>query len=181
MNVDLEKLILQYRLREISKDDFKTSLPKELFETTNYLKNIFLSIIEDKDAEKLENALILLWFTGQEKQQIDALNQLLLEDWHTKHEDIIHEIQKQKRPSSIPFIEKAIQNKYQYLISYGTGERQFINQCGHALWSINTEESINVIYRLSESSDVILKDEMLYRISKINGKNDYERNYELGN
>jgi hypothetical protein len=179
MNVDLEKLILQYRLREISKDDFLRYLPKEIFETPNYLKNVFLSIIENKDDNKLQSALALLWFTGQEQQQIDILNQLLLEDWHTKYEDIIHEVQKQKNPSSIPFIEKAMQNKYEYLISYGTGERQFINQCGHALCSINTDEAINIIYKLSESSDAILRDEMLYRISKINGKNNYERNLEL--
>lgn len=181
MNVDLEKLIIKYRLREVSQDDFIKSLPKELFENSDYLKNVFLSIIEKKDSDRLQSALILLWTIGREKEQIDILNQLLLEDWHTKYEDIIHEIQKQKNPSSIPFIKKAIQSKYEYLSSYGTGVREFINQCGHALKNINTKDSINVIYDLSKSSNSVLKDEMLYRISKIDGTNNYERDYTLDN
>jgi len=177
MNINLEKLIIKYRLREVSKDDFMDSLPKELFENPDYLRNVFLSVIKEKNSDKLQNALVLLWFTGQEKEQIDILNQLLLEDWHTKYEEIIKEVQKQKNPNSIPFIKEAIQNKYEYLLSYDTGVRQFINQCGYALNSINTKDSIDVIYELSKSSNFILKDEMLYRVSKINGKNDYERNY----
>ena len=74
-------------------------------------------------------------------------------------------------------MKEAIQKKFKFLESYETGTRQFINQCGHALKSIGTDEAINVIKELAKSEDPIIKDEMLYRISQIEGRNDFHRNY----
>jgi len=179
MDLELENLISRFQKREISKDTFVSLLPIELGENPEYLKKIFLDIIERKDSKQLQNALTILWLINKEKEQIDVLNQLLLEDWHTRYEDIIHEIQKQKNPKSIPYIEAAMQNKYDYLISYGTGVRQFINQCGHALKSIGTDDAISVIYEFSDSENLILRDEMLYRISSMTESNNHERNYDL--
>jgi len=68
-----------------------------------------------------------------------------------------------------------MQQKFAFLEAYETGTRQFINQCGHALWSIGTEEAIQVIRDLSESRDAVLKDEMCYRLSRIEGRDDYQR------
>lgn len=64
---------------------------------------------------------------------LDIIHKLLLEPWHREYEELAHDLQRRKRPESVPFLKQAIQNKYEYLESYETGTRQLINQCGHAL------------------------------------------------
>jgi 2-polyprenyl-6-methoxyphenol hydroxylase-like FAD-dependent oxidoreductase len=133
----------------------------------------------EKNNSDLEDALTIFWVIDSNDDVLDILNELLLQNWHTRHEEIIHSIQKISSPKSIRYIKEAMQINFQYLEDYGTGLRQFINQCGHALLSIGTKEAIELIYELSESKNQILKDEMLYRINKMNGKDDYKRNYNL--
>lgn len=64
----------------------------------------------------MQNALTIMWFLKKEKEQIDILNQLIKENWHTRHEDIIHELRNQKNPKSIPYIKEAMQTKYEFLL-----------------------------------------------------------------
>lgn len=84
-------------------------------------------------------------------------------------------LQERKDPGSVPFIRTTMQQKYPYLEAYGTGTRQLINQCGWALYSIGTAEAIKAIRELSTSDDPVLRDEMCYRLSRIEGTH-YKRN-----
>lgn len=179
MDSSLRRLIDKFQRREVSQGDFINDLPNGLKNNPDLFQEFLQEAINSRDSEELQKALTVLWILDKGNEQLDTLNQLLLEDWHTRYEDIIHDIQRQRNPKSIPFIKKAMQNKYYYLVSYGTGVRQFINQCGHALSSIGTKEAIDIIYELAKSNDPILKDEMLYRISKITGSNNYKRDYSL--
>jgi hypothetical protein len=179
MNETIRYLSVQFQKREISKDEFINKLPLDLKTDSFKLRGLFMSIMDDRSSEDLIRALTIMWLLKKEGEQLDILNRLLIESWHTRHEDIIHEIQKRKKSSSVPYIKEAMQKQYDYLKSYGTGLRQFINQCGHALVSIGTKEALDVIYELAESKSPILRDEMLYRISRIEHTNDYTRNYEL--
>lgn len=115
------------------------------------------------------------------KENLVYFHTLLTEPWHSMYEDMVHMLQEYEDPSSIPVLKQTMQMRFPYPESYGTGTRQLINQCGHALWSINTKEALDVIYELANSNDPILRDEMLYRISQIetNRNGDYERNYDL--
>jgi len=178
MNETIRILSTQFQLQEISKEEFIDRLPIDLKTNPLKLKELFLLTMDARNSEGLESALTVMWALGMEHEQVDLLNRLLLEPWHTRHEDIIHEIQRQKNPDSIPYIREAMQKRYGYLVEYGTGVRQFINQCGHALVSIGTREALEVVYDLSSSQDPVLQDEMLYRISRIEGTR-YDRNDEL--
>jgi hypothetical protein len=154
----------------LENENLKSENPKDL-------DIYFQELIKNKDADGVEDGLPLLFELKNDKY-IHLLHQLIMEQWHYRHEDIIHDIQSRKNPASIKFIKQAIQTKFTYLEAYETGTRQFINQCGHALASIGTDEAIELIIELSKSNDPILKDEMLYRISRIENRNDYNRNYE---
>ena len=110
---------------------------------------------------------------------LDIWHKLLLETWHTETESIVHIIQNIAHVSSTPIIKKAMHTSYPLLESYETGVRQFISQCGHTLWSINTMEAVVLIEDLTNSKNPIIQDEMQYRLNRIQGKNDYKRNYNL--
>lgn len=152
--------------------------PKKIEKDPVDIDVYFQEIIQRQDAGGVEEALPLLANSEKNDEFIGILHKLILAHWHSRHEDIIHDLQRRKNSASIPYIKQAIQTKYEYLESYG-GTRQFINQCGHALASIGNEEAIELIKELVKSNDPILKDEMLYRISKIENRNDYKRNYDL--
>lgn len=179
MNKEISQIIHSYQKRELSKEEFKKSILNTLINFPTDIKNLFDEIEDKKNGSDLEDALTIFWVINDTEEEVEILNKLLIKQWHTRHEEIIHALQKRKSPTSIPFIKEALQIKFQYLEDYGTGTRQFINQCGHALFSIGTKEAIAVIYEFTKSSNPVLKDEMLYRISKITGENDYQRNYDI--
>jgi hypothetical protein len=133
-------------------------------------------IVANKDPDEVEDLMSYAFSNDKDEKALEIVHQLISEPWHSAYEDMAHYLQHCKSPKSVPFIKNAMQKKYEYLESYGTGTRQFINQCGHALWSIGTAEAIDTIKELAKSADPIVKDEMLYRASRIAGTDDYERN-----
>lgn len=177
MTESIKSAIKKYWKRELSKEAFLTIIQTEIGYGIADFRNYFAKIIQSRNANDLEYGLVILFAIEKDNNLTDLLNKLLLEPWHREYEELAHSLQGRKSPESIPFLKKAMQNKYEYLESYETGTRQFVNQCGHVLKSIGTDAAINVIKELSESDDPILKDEMLYRLSRIEGRNDYERNH----
>ena len=168
---------MEFYGRKLTKDNFIKEAQNIIGETEIDFRAYFKRVINTKDASELEFSLTLLFALEKDNEFIDLIHQLLLEPWHWMYEELAHSLQKRKRPESIPFLREAMQKKYNSLESSGTGTRQFINQCGHALKSIGTEVAIKTIRDLSTSTDSIIKDEMMYRISRIEGRNDYKREY----
>jgi len=177
MTVKIESIIKKYWQSEIDKEEFVRQIQFEIGYKKEDVKNLLEQIIENQNPNELEYGLVILYAIEENNEMLDIIHKLMLEPWHKEYEELAHDLQRRKRPESIPFLKQAIQNKYEYLESYETGTRQLINQCGHALKSIGTDEAIRTIKELSKSEDPIIKDEMLYRISKIEGRNDYQRNH----
>ena len=144
------------------------------------VEKVYDVAMSNKDSDAVHNFIELVHVLGFDRFFLSHFHQLLLEPWHTKYEDVIHCIQAIADPSSVPVIEQAITHKFPFLESYETGTRQFINQCGHALWSINTDEAYELIEKLTQSNDPIIQDEMKYRNARIKDE-EYVRNYELDN
>lgn len=177
-NPALSQLIPFIRARyraEITEPEFLSHIQQQLDASRQTLAELGETLLRQQDAEGLDYWLFLLATLRQEADCIGGLHRFLLAPWHYSYEEIIHRLQVLRNPASIPFIRDAMQQRFAYLESTGTGTRQFINQCGHALRSIGTPEAIAVITELSRSADPILQDEMLYRLSKIEGRNDYVR------
>ena len=95
----------------------------------------------------------------------------LLQEGHEEHEDIVRFLQLTPDPYSIPFLRKAVLLKPQlsYLAydDYGS----YYKKCFWALKAIGTPEAIAVIKEFAGSDDQVLREQALYRLSKI-GKND---------
>jgi hypothetical protein len=178
MDKNIKEIIHKYWKKKITIHQFKEKISNIIGNRKKDIRNFIEEIIKHKNPDHLEYGLVILFAFEENNEMIDLINQLILEPWHRSYEELVHNLQRRKRTESIPFLKKAIQNKYEYLEVTGTGTRQFINQCGHALRSIGTQEALDIIRQLSQSKDPIIKDEMLYRISKIEGRNDYQRKYD---
>lgn len=142
------------------------------------LEELTQEAIDEKSVTKVECLLDLSRHFYYTKYILNCWHLLLTENWHYKQEEIIHHIQGIASATSVPVIEKAIHTNYPILEDKGD-IRMFINQCGHALWSINTPESLALVKKLTHSTNPLIKDEMLYRLSRIENRNDYKRNEEL--
>jgi len=173
MTEELKQNILDFELRKISKEELLLKLPFSQENNSIELRNIITNIIDSKIGKDVEFGLTLLWLLEENNEFTDLLHKLILEPWHSRYEDIIHDLQERKDSSSVPVIKIAVQQKYEYLESYGTGTRQFISQCGHALKSIGTKEAIEVIKDLAENSDdELIKTVMKYRLEKTIGSEE---------
>ena len=179
MNKKVENIVMKYWSNEITKEDLVSEFNSILDSQNTNQKDFFESIVKNHNADLIECLITIGYVLEDEKPFIDFVHNIITEPWHRSYEEMAHFLQSKKKPESVDFLKNAMQKKYAYLELYGTGTRQFINQCGDALWSIGTDKAITVIRELSKSNDLIMRDEMLYRISRIENKNDYERNYEL--
>ena len=178
MTANLKKLLLDFQQGQVSKPELISTLGLTGGAKESLVRETIEKAIKAQNAEELEYGVILLEALEEKDELIDLVHSLLLEPWHYLYEELAHDLQRRKNPASIPFLKAAMSRKYPYLESYGTGTRQFINQCGHALLSIGTTEAINAIRQLSCSADPVLKEEMLYRISRIEGRNDFHRTFD---
>ncbi|MGO4290370.1 hypothetical protein [Chitinophaga sp. RAB17] len=174
----LRAVVQQWLDEEISQNEFLALLPPGLQHDPNVLNALFQDILKQQLLTDVVYFLLILCKVEKENEHTSLLNQLMLEPWHCSYEDIVHMLQQRKDPESIPYIRTAMQQKYPCLEAYGTGTRQLINQCGWALYSIGTDEAITTIRELSASDDPVLRDEMCYRLSRVEGTR-YERNYDL--
>lgn len=177
----LDTIYSYYGKRNKIKEEMRVEIQEHFGDVNSEsLKKLCADAISEKDKEKVNCLVELSHAFHYSKYILSCWNQLLLEPWHQKYEDIIHIIQNIANPESIPFIEKAMQQKYDFLEFYGTGTGQFISQCGHALWSIDTKEAIDVVKRMSKSKDPLIKDIMLYRLSRIEAwETPHQRNFNL--
>ncbi|WP_121964739.1 hypothetical protein [Myroides sp. N17-2] len=172
MEEKLKQNIEDFELGRISKAELLNRLTYLLKNNSKEVHNIFQEIILSKSEDELELGLTLLFLIEQNNEFTDILNYLILEPWHSKYEDIIHILQERKDPSSVSFIVKAMQKKYDYLESYGTGTGQFVCQCGHALASIGTKAALDAIRDLSNHSEnILIRVEMKYRLRRVLGDN----------
>ncbi len=176
MTPELKDLVLLYYLDKITAQQIISSLNIPSGKEGDFLRKMFEDIFMSSESDYVRYGLAILPLFEKGNEHIDIIHRLILEPWHDRYEDIAHDLQRRRSVSSIPFLKEAMQKKYSYLESYESGTRQFINQCGHALWNIGTKEALDVIRELSKSEDAVLKDEMLYRLSKIENRNNYKRN-----
>jgi HEAT repeat protein len=97
----------------------------------------------------------------------ETLNKLLVTPGHQHHQGITRAIQKLGNPSSIPYIRKMLDSKFEAL-EYTCSEHAVIAKWfSHALADINTAESIQMIREYANSDDPGLAEEMNYRLGKL--------------
>ncbi len=119
------------------------------------IKKWFTEEISNKDPYNIELLLLLLFHFGIEKKFADILGPLLIEDWHTCHEDIAFYLEHSKDPSTPKYLYTASTIDFDYL-DYQSDYRALSRKCMYALYSIGNEESIEYLYALSKHENNII-------------------------
>lgn len=106
-------------------------------------------------------------FSSNYEEFTDILNTLLINPNHYSHQYVTWLLQHIKSPTSIPYIKQVLESKFSYL-EYTYSESGVIAKWfSWALASIGTKEAIDIIREYTESEDEEVKNEMLYRLSRI--------------
>jgi len=174
MTEELRQNIIDFRLGKLSKNELTTRLPFDVEKKHENLKILIDGIIESKDSEDVELGLTLIRLLEVNKEFTDLIHKIIVQPWHSRYEELIHDIQKRKENKSVPIIKEVIQYKFDFLESYETGTGQFISQCGYALFSIGTDDAINTITELSNSDNEMIKREMNYQLKRLAKNPDSE-------
>ena len=102
----------------------------------------------EKDAESIEKLVVDTDFSKNGSFFVEILCQLLEEDWHIEHEDIVSIFEDIREPKSIDALYKTAQKKqFDYYIR--DEDYPLARRCIWALWKIGTEEAIDKIRLLS--------------------------------
>jgi hypothetical protein len=158
------KLIHAWGIRQLSIEELKQQFPEEQFFDREYIEKSVRNSIETNI--NLDEASILVQLANYD-DFTELKNKLLIIPGHREHQSITKDLQDIGDPSSIPFIEQILENGFDYL-SYTCSEDAVIAKWfSYALWSIGTPEAIALIEKYSKSSNEGIREEMLYRLKRI--------------
>ena len=147
----------------IYEEDFLEQLLHEI-------KEVFIV----QDAERVEYLIYALWFwynqIGRENVQelerfVDQLNELLLSDWHYKHEDIALLLEEISSDKSIEYLYDAIELHPQYL-SWDENYA-FEVKCVRAIYYIGKEKAFPYLEKLCKHSNEVIREMAQRQISKL--------------
>ena len=123
--------------------------------------------IKKGDIDKLDEAILELLAIEDISNYVNLLNELLLVTSHRQHQYIARTIQDFEISSSIPFIDKVLDSKFEGIPYTGSDSDSMAKWFSWALYCIGTEQAIDVIKKHTHSEDVGIRKEMRYRLGKI--------------
>ena len=164
MNQDYDKWYSNHR-KKVESFWEKASIDDE--HKVKYLLSSLSKAIKESDEDEIEVLVDAVYEIEPETLQIEALNELLLIDGHQKHQEITREIQLFRDPSSVKYIEKALELGFDRL-EYTCSEDKVITKWfSHALADIGSPEAIAIIEKYASNSNMGISSEMQYRLSKV--------------
>ncbi|MDE6593592.1 MAG: hypothetical protein K2K57_11100 [Oscillospiraceae bacterium] len=153
----------------------KTGLsPEEFLKEKGLSPNVFTDTIinflkeskEKTDSETLDSLVYLIFYFDLKSDEIlDILNELLIETWHCKHEDIVTLIDEYRSEKSVEYLKKAGNMKLDYLPDESFA---LVSKCIHALGNIGNECAIEGLIQLSNHSDSILSFKAQKQLKRLN-------------
>ncbi|MBS0030576.1 HEAT repeat domain-containing protein [Chitinophaga sp. 22321] len=102
---------------------------------------------------------------------VDLLNELLVSKEHYLHQMIAKTLQHIKSPTTIPFVKTALDSNFDYLEYTCSDHEAIAKWFSWILFSINTKEAISLIEEYSKSPNEAIRNEMMYRLRKVNSSN----------
>lgn len=146
---------------------------KEQFLEINQISNIsdlitngLFDAYQSKNADMVEELIYLTFvFEFFDDKIVDVVNQLLVSDWHYKHEDITWILQRISSYESIKFLYDAIELHPQYLA--WNDNYTFEVKCVRAIYHIGKEKAIPYLEKLCNHSNTVIREMAQRQIKKI--------------
>jgi hypothetical protein len=161
------ELLFECNMGRLSDEEFLRLFPKDLSNSKSYIIDVIRNAINKEDIEQLDATISLIWFSRKQEDFVDILNELLLNPNHRRHQEITKSIQDIRSASSVPFIRKVLESNFEYL-QYTCSESDAIAKWfSWALYSIGTNDAIELMKEYSRSEDDGIRNEMTYRLGKL--------------
>lgn len=165
MNKTNEMLLEHFYSQNISLYEIKKKFSFEGRCKHEYIHDLLIAARNHKAPDLLEDAITLIFIFEGAMDQIKELNELLLESWHYRHEDIASLLQDTKSPTSIEALNSAIMESFEYLDfddSYSLAVK-----CIWALGAIGTSDAMGKLGELSKSDNTIIRDNATKQLKRL--------------
>lgn len=116
-----------------------------------------------QDASAFESALVEAYRVGLSRELHDVLTEAIVMDFHTRHEDIAHALQKIKHPASVDALFSAATRAHEYLEYdelFGLARK-----CTWALADIGTDAARARLRELAQDPNPIIAGYALKRLN----------------
>ncbi|MBQ7065705.1 MAG: hypothetical protein IJN92_02695 [Lachnospiraceae bacterium] len=157
-------MISKLMLGQISKEQFV-----EINAITNIAYTIEQGLVEgykNQNADGVEEYIYLTFvFEFFDKRIVDILNQLLVSEWHYKHEDIVLLLQKISCKESIEYLYNAIELRPQYLV--WDDNYAFEKKCVRAIYYIGKEQAFSYLEKLCTNNNDVIREMAQKEIKKL--------------
>lgn len=153
MNEYEKNLILNLSLGKITKDEFLRQF-SEFSEDVDYLRRGLESAFANRDADAVEYLLLFGFQFGFPENSAEVLCKLILEDWHTQHENIAMILNKMHYAEAVECLYQTALAVFPYLDydeSYSLGVK-----CIYALRTIGTASAKEKLDLIAHGGNAIL-------------------------
>jgi len=163
------KLIMQLARKKISDQEFLDKYSGDPREE-GHVQALLERALQERNADLVEDAVILGFHFGFHAGCARILSQLLLEPWHVKHEDIARALQRLRDPVSVQALYRAALADFDYLSfdeNYSLGVK-----CAWALGKIGTPEALAKLKELAKTDREPVREAALEQLRKANADAD---------
>lgn len=151
-------------LGQISKSSFLDI--NSIVDITDVVERKLVEAYQSKNAEAVDELLYLVsLYEIYNGRIVGILNELLVCDWHFKHEDIVLLLEKMSAFESLRYIYDAIELKPRYL--QWDENFPFEVKCVRALYYIGKEKSLPYLENLSKNSNEIIREMAKRQLKKL--------------
>lgn len=161
-------LVIHYLRSNISCEKLLADFSVDIRTDKQYVISELEKAMETNDPDYLDLAITLLNISGISLEFVDILNKLLIYPNHYRHQEIARDIQLLKSPTSVEYIDKVLETNFSFLEYTASDSDAIAKWFSWALYSIGTEEAIDVMKKYTNVMDEGIKNEMQYRLKKMN-------------
>jgi len=175
MNYRQSQAILELCTEKLTKPDFLKTYGIEDAKVPEEVSSLLRQAAANHNGDFVEFALLLGFSISMPADILELIHELILEDWHMQHEDMISIMQKKASPTSITFLQHAIRMKpklnYLDYDDYGA----YFKKCLWALRAIGTPQAIFAIEECAASQDIVLKEQAEHQLAEIRHKSSEKK------
>ena len=171
MNTVDNDLVEMWLKKKISEEEFLKIIEKLISDDKDCLIRDLKEGFKNKDSKRIEFLVLAISIIDGKlscfclNDYLDILNNLLVENWHNKHEDLVYLLERIHDSKSIDFLIKAMNLDLDYLSwddNYSF-ERKII----HAIYHIGGKKAHEYLDYLCLSSNQIIKETAMKQLKKI--------------
>jgi hypothetical protein len=163
-----KELLINLENGRVTFENFLRQFSVDLKSDNNFIRTEMEAAIQSADHNRIQITIPLILFSADIRLFVDLLNELLINPNHISHQEIAKTLQDiAPSPTTVPFVRKALETNFEYLEYTCSDSDAIAKWFSWLLYSIGTDEAINLMKEYSNSTNEGIANEMRYRLNKI--------------